>query len=163
MKHLLSPWFKYIEQNSPLDNLTFWLCDFWHLFCIWKLWYNLFPVACQFFWVILATLHFQVLMKDVLFESIIFLLIYFSEDGNVFLLENINHQNLSQYEKVREETRKYLRTHPIIKILQSCILRIPFRETLRVKLHLAHNPFLLSWRLWKHRSLPKRAKIIFPR
>ena len=88
------------------DNLTFRLSISWHLFCICKLWYNLFPLACQFFWVILATTCFQVLMKDLLFESIIFLLPYFSQDGNVSLGKNINHQSLSQSEKVTEKTEE---------------------------------------------------------
>lgn len=44
-------------------------------------------------------------MEDLLVESITFLLAYFSQDENVYK-KNINHQNSSQSEKVREEAEE---------------------------------------------------------
>ena len=62
-----SSMFKIHRAKPFFWQFNIWLSIFWHLFCLWKLWYNYFPAACQSFWIIHATTHFQILTKDLLF------------------------------------------------------------------------------------------------
>lgn len=155
--HLPSPWLKYIKQNSSFDNWTHWLSNFWHCIAFGScditsfLWHVRFsdlslPQCISRFW-------WKICSPNQL-SSFLF----------IFL-----RMEMSPYKKIEtiriyhdlERSEGKLKTMFKDSSHQSTILWIPLRGTLRVKLHLAHNLLSLPWKLWKCRSLHKRAKIMY--
>lgn len=90
LTHLLSPWLKYRKQNHSFDNLTFWLSIFGICVAFGSCDIKAFPWHVSFSELsLLHTTHFQFLMKDLLFESITFLLCLFFSGWKCLLIKKI--------------------------------------------------------------------------
>lgn len=108
------------------------------------------------FLVVLATVHFHILMRDLLYKSIIFLLAYFSQDGNISLWKYKPSKFITLW---KGHSRKYLRTHHTIQIFlgQHLLIFFFFFEKL-----LGSNyvwSFFLNLKMWQLRSYTKEHRL----